>query len=144
MNRREAFQKFLIGGTVLFVVPTVLENCSKSPAMNPGSNGNNPPPGSSINIDLSLAQNSSLNTSGSSMIVQNILIINTGTKIVALSAICTHQGCAVGYYPGAGDVECPCHGSTFSLSGSVTNGPAFSPLRSYAVSKTGNILTITT
>ena len=145
MNRREVVQKFLIGGTVLLVVPSVLENCSKSPVMNPGTNpGNNPPAGSSINLDLSLAQNSSLSNPGSSKIVQNILVINTGTKIVALSAICTHQGCTVGYNPGAGDIECPCHGSTFTLSGNVTNGPAFSPLRSYPVSQTGNILTITT
>jgi cytochrome b6-f complex iron-sulfur subunit len=141
MNRRDVIQKFLLGSTVLVMVPSVLESCSKSSVMDPGTN---PPAGSSINLDLTLAENSSLNTSGSSKLVQNILIINTGTKIVALSAICTHQGCTVGYNSGVGDIECPCHGSTYSLSGSVTNGPAISPLRSYAVSQTGNVLTITT
>ena len=99
-------------------------------------------PGSTITIDLSLPENLSLNTAGGSKIVQNILIINTGTKIVALSAICTHQGCAVGYYSGAGDIECPCHGSVFSTTGSVIKGPASSPLHSYSISKLGNILTI--
>ena len=144
MNRREVVQKFLLGGTVLVLAPSVLESCSKSSSMNPGSTtGGTPPAGSVINLDLSLAENSALNTTGSSKIVQNILIINTGTKIVALSSICTHQGCTVGYNSAAGDIECPCHGSVYSLSGSVINGPAPSPLHSYPASQTGNILTIT-
>ena len=141
MNRREVVQKFLLGGTVLVLAPSVLESCSKSNAMNPGSN---PPPAvSNINLDLSLAENSALSSTGSSKIVQNILIINTGTGIVALSAICTHQGCTVGYNSGKADIECPCHGSVFSTSGSVLVGPASSPLRSYAVTQDGTVLTIT-
>lgn len=143
MNRREVIHKFLLGGTVLVLVPSVLKSCSKG-ITNSGTNqGNNPPTGTSIDLDLSLAENIALKTTGNSKIVQNILIINTGTKIVALSAICTHQGCTVGYYSGAGDIECPCHGSVFSTTGSVIKGPAFSPLHSYPVSQTGNILTIT-
>jgi cytochrome b6-f complex iron-sulfur subunit len=111
--------------------------------MNPGTNtGGTPPAGSSINLDLSLSENSALTAKGSSKIVQNILLINTGTNIVALSSICTHQGCTVGYNPSRGDIECPCHGSVFSTSGSVLNGPATSPLRSYSVAETGNVLTI--
>jgi len=141
MNRREVVQKFLLGGTVLVLVPSVLESCSKSNAMNPGSN---PPPAvSNINLDLSLAENSALSSTGSSKIVQNILIINTGTGIVALSAICTHQGCTVGYNSGKADIECPCHGSVFSTTGRVLVGPASSPLRSYAVTQDGTVLTIT-
>ena len=141
MNRREVVQKFLLGGTVLVLAPSVLESCSKSNAMNPGSN---PPPAvSNINLDLSLAENSALSSTGSSKIVQNILIINTGTGIVALSAICTHQGCTVGYNSGKADIECPCHGSVFSTTGRVLVGPASSPLRSYAVTQDGTVLTIT-
>jgi len=143
MNRREVVRKFILGGTVLAIVPSVLESCTKSSAMDPGTGtGGTPPAGSTIDLDLSLAENSALAVAGSSKIVQNILIINTGTKIVALSAICTHQGCTVGFNSGKNDIECPCHGSVFSTSGSVLNGPAASPLHSYPVSQTGSILSV--
>src|SRR5687768_9329075 len=47
---------------------------------------------------------------------------------IALSAVCTHQGCIVRYDTARRDVACPCHGSRFALSGAVTNGPAERPL----------------
>jgi cytochrome b6-f complex iron-sulfur subunit len=143
MNRREVVQKFLLGGTVLVLVPSVLESCSKDPTGDPGTNqGGNPPASTKIDLDLSLAENSSLNTTGSSKIVSNILIINLGGSFTALSSICTHQGCTVGYNKTAGDIECPCHGSVYSTSGSVLNGPAVSALRSYPVTVTGTVLSI--
>ncbi|GAA1536363.1 Rieske (2Fe-2S) protein [Nocardioides humi] len=51
----------------------------------------------------------------------------------AFEAICTHQGCLVGSVTG-GQIVCPCHGSTFSISdGSNEGGPASGPLASVAV-----------
>jgi cytochrome b6-f complex iron-sulfur subunit len=143
MNRREVVQKFLLGGTVLVLVPSVLESCSKGSTGDPGTNqGGTPPAATKIDLDLSLAENSALNTTGSSKIVSNILIINLGGSFAALSSICTHQGCTVGYNKGAGDIECPCHGSVYSTSGSVINGPAPSALRNYPVTVTGTVLSI--
>ncbi|GMA26368.1 iron-sulfur protein [Luteimicrobium album] len=51
----------------------------------------------------------------------------TAGDVHVLSAICTHMGCGV--VPGQGDLECPCHGSTFDLTGKVTHGPAKKPLQ---------------
>lgn len=100
-------------------------------------------PGSTITIDLSLPENLSLNTAGGSKIVQNILVANTGGgAFIALSSICTHQGCTVGYNSGAGNIQCPCHGSVYTTTGIVVTGPAPTALRSYSISKLGNILTI--
>jgi len=45
-------------------------------------------------------------------------------KIVALSAICPHLGCAVGWDPGAGNFLCPCHDSRFSPEGQKLTGPS--------------------
>jgi cytochrome b6-f complex iron-sulfur subunit len=68
------------------------------------------------------------------------VLAQPGGKFIAVSPICTHRGCTV-------DVQgerlvCPCHGSTYDRSGVVLRGPAQRPLRSYAVSRRGDILTI--
>jgi cytochrome b6-f complex iron-sulfur subunit len=50
----------------------------------------------------------------------------------AVSPICTHRGCTV---ETEGSVlVCPCHGSTYSRTGTVLRGPAEKPLRSYQTS----------
>ena len=44
-------------------------------------------------------------------------------RVVAFSAICTHQGCKVA--PAGVTLNCPCHGSKFdAMTGRVLNGPA--------------------
>jgi len=47
-------------------------------------------------------------------------------EVIALSAVCTHQGCAVA--PDGERLRCPCHGSTYDLTGKNIDGPAPSPL----------------
>lgn len=140
MNRRDSLQKLVLGSTVLFIAPSVLQSCSKDDDdPGPGST-----PGQTITIDLSLPENSLLNDTGGNKIVQSILILNTGTGFNALSSICTHEGCTVGFNRTANKIQCPCHGSEFSTSGMVLQGPARSPLESYTITRNGNILTITT
>jgi cytochrome b6-f complex iron-sulfur subunit len=57
------------------------------------------------------------------------IAIDTGDGVVAYSAVCTHDGCTVGWDADAGQISCPCHGSRFDpADGSVVNGPARSPL----------------
>jgi cytochrome b6-f complex iron-sulfur subunit len=139
MNRREVIQKFLMGGTVLVVIPSVLESCSKDQM----DSTMNPDTVQGFDIDLSLPENASLNTTGNSKIVHNVIIVNLGTGFIALSSICTHQGCTVAYNPVSGNLECPCHGSVYSVSGNVLNGPAPRALMSYTVSRNGSVITIT-
>jgi cytochrome b6-f complex iron-sulfur subunit len=141
MNRRDSIQKFVMGGTMLVLAPSILESCSKNSSTDPGG-GNTPVPGTKITIDLTLPENSVLNTAGGSKIVQTVLVINTGTGYVALTSICTHQQNTVGYDSPSGNIICPFHGSKFTITGSVVNGPATSPLQTYPISKAGSILTI--
>jgi Rieske Fe-S protein len=55
----------------------------------------------------------------------------------AFTAVCTHQGCIVNQI-GNGTIDCPCHGSKFSIKdGSVVNGPATSPLAPVAIKVEG-------
>ncbi|HSS01305.1 MAG TPA: Rieske 2Fe-2S domain-containing protein [Kofleriaceae bacterium] len=45
-------------------------------------------------------------------------------KLVALSAVCPHLGCAIGWDAAARNFLCPCHDSRFSVSGDKMTGPS--------------------
>jgi len=61
----------------------------------------------------------------------------------AFSAICTHQGCPVDKIVD-GKIECPCHGSTFSIKdGSPQSGPAQKPLAAKKVAVSGGQISVT-
>jgi nucleotide-binding universal stress UspA family protein/nitrite reductase/ring-hydroxylating ferredoxin subunit len=53
---------------------------------------------------------------------------DTKGKVTTLSAKCTHQGCTVKWDAGENGWLCPCHGSRYSPTGQVVNGPAERPL----------------
>jgi len=134
-------KKFIVGGTTLVVLPGVLASCEKEETPADGG-GNNPPPGNDLTIDLSDAANSALNSDGGFAVKSGKIIINDNGSFIALSAVCTHQGCTVGYNSTNKTLPCPCHGSVFANTGSVVTGPANTPLATFSVTRNGNILTI--
>ncbi len=140
MTRRDLIQKVLIGGVTFLVLPPVMNSCSK--AEDPGTGGT-PPPGNKLTLDLSNASYSALNTVGGYVVAQGIIVANTASGYVALDSTCTHLGCTIAYSAASNNFPCPCHGSLYSATGSVLNGPATVALKLYPVSKSGNILTIT-
>jgi len=49
------------------------------------------------------------------------------------SAVCTHLGCTITWNNSEKSFDCPCHGSRFSSSGTVINGPANTALENKQV-----------
>jgi cytochrome b6-f complex iron-sulfur subunit len=95
-----------------------------------------------VNIDAG----SPLAAVGSAALVHSpsglLLVAHTGPDtFTAVTATCTHESCTITGFTGESFV-CPCHGSRFSTSGTVQNGPATRALRSFATRFAGNVLTI--
>ena len=64
------------------------------------------------------------------------------TSIAALTATCTHEGCTVTETSGT-QFRCPCHGSQFTASGQVAQGPAGRALASFPTTFESGVLTFT-
>jgi Rieske Fe-S protein len=59
----------------------------------------------------------------------------------AVTATCTHQSCTITGFEDA-EYVCPCHGSRFTTSGGVVNGPAQRALQQFATTFDGTVLTV--
>lgn len=125
----------LAGMTTAAVCLAELAACTKTSGPSP-SNGQ-------ATVDL----NSQLQSVGSSVQVNDIIVVrtasgNTASSFVAVSDICTHQGCTVGYSSSQNIYICPCHGSEYKVDGTVIQGPALKPLTRYQVTVNGSTLTV--
>lgn len=142
MERKDFLQKFAIGGSVLLTAPVLLNSCSDGTddiIDNQDDNDDD----DAITVDLTNNDFADLQTIGGFAYSGNIIIIRSGeNSYLAFSKICTHEGCTVAYNHSEGELPCPCHGSVFSTSGAVLEGPASANLKQYSVSKSGDVLTI--
>ena len=97
-------------------------------------------------VTLNVEAVSPLAAVGSAALIQSpsglLLVAHTSADtFTAVTATCTHENCTITGFTGQAFV-CPCHGSRFSTSGAVQNGPATRSLRSFATRFAGNVLTI--
>ena|SRR5436190_5073511 len=137
-------------GALAGALGTVLDGCSGG-----GGNGSLPsnvptlptiagtPTSGGVSVTVA---GSPLASVGSAALVQSssgvFLVARTGQDTFsALTSTCTHQTCTIIGFTGDAFV-CPCHGSRFSTTGAVQNGPANRPLRSFATRFDGTTLVI--
>jgi Rieske Fe-S protein len=72
-----------------------------------------------------------------------LILVNDGGEIRTFAAVCTHEGCPLGWNQTQHLIRCPCHGSAFDTHGRVVNGPAVLPLtRLETVTDGGRILLV--
>lgn len=126
-------------------------SCS-SDDMDPDNGGTNNPPTSNnginvtanaVTVDLSVA--TALAAAGGWTLVTSarVLIVNLGNNnFNALTSVCTHSQCDRNWTFTNNVFTCTCHGSRFNTNGTVVNGPANQPLRTYPASVSNNVLTV--
>ncbi|HEX2909547.1 MAG TPA: metallophosphoesterase [Chloroflexia bacterium] len=72
-----------------------------------------------------------------------VFVVQQGQEYLALSDICTHQGCEVNWDAKNNLFQCPCHGSQYDLTGKNIAGPAPRPLPRFKTEVVNNRLLIT-
>jgi cytochrome b6-f complex iron-sulfur subunit len=135
------------------VVTGVLQGCGGGGPTSPGGGGSSVATLPTVNgtvtggaITVTIDAGSPLAATGGVALVRsgagNVLVARTAQgAFSALTATCTHAGCAITGYSGQTFV-CPCHGAQFDSSGRVLSGPAPTALRQYTTQFANNVLTI--
>ena len=155
-NPKTSRREFCAHAISLVTVASLIEGCGSKG--NPGSPGGGGVPnvpalptvtGTSAGgtVTVSNVGGTPLANAGSAALVQagnsNFLVARTGENAFnAFSAICTHEQCIVTGFQ-SGVFVCPCHGSQYSTSGQVQQGPATQRLQQFTTQFTNNVLTIT-
>jgi menaquinol-cytochrome c reductase iron-sulfur subunit len=58
-----------------------------------------------------------------------VYLVKTGSGVLALDSTCTHLGCRTRFNTETRQIECPCHGGVYDITGKVISGPPPEPLR---------------
>ena len=129
-----------VGFSVAAVCTGCLAACSKSNSITAAP----APSGVNFNIDLSTGLlNVGDAKQSSGVLVVRLATGNTASSFTAVQVACTHEGTSINYNPLLNEFVCPLHGSIFTTSGAVVQGPAASPLKKYTIVVTNSTLNVT-
>jgi cytochrome b6-f complex iron-sulfur subunit len=133
MDRKEFLSQLGLGSAAVFL-GACMAGCGKEGAA---------PARVDFTLDLSAPANAALNTPGGFVYNQGVIVARTQQNAyIAVSQACTHEGATVQFQGGGNRFFCPNHGATFSLTGTVTGGPASKPLTQYNTQLTGTTLRV--
>jgi cytochrome b6-f complex iron-sulfur subunit len=145
VSRREFVGSIGYAGITAMAIGSLgfMDGCSKNNS--PSSPGNSKPTGKQLTLDL--AENTELQTVGGFKTVQldttPAIVFRTGdSAFTVLSLVCTHQGCTISWQSSRNRFQCPCHGSEFDSSGTVTKGPANRNLTTFTTEYQSNTDTL--
>ncbi|WP_395768645.1 ubiquinol-cytochrome c reductase iron-sulfur subunit [Aquirufa sp.] len=140
--KRGEFLSTITGPISLACVACLASACSKEENGAPAAvNAPSPNSGFSVNLDTELkAVNNFVARSG--IIVIRTASGNTAASFAAYSSVCPHAGATVEYNANSSSFLCAAHGSTFSSTGALIQGPATRGLTKLAVDISGTTLRV--
>ena len=59
---------------------------------------------------------------------ESAIVVNVDGVVRAFRAVCTHEGCPLGWNAQQHLIRCPCHGGAYDTGGKVVSGPPPAPL----------------
>ena len=142
MERKEFLNALGVSAASVFLA-TCLGGCSKSTEA-PGMGNTSPPPsGVDFTLNLTQTENANLGTNGGFIYKNGIIVARTTSgNYIAVAMACTHQGTTLVFDGPNNRFFCNNHGSTFSTTGTVNNGPASTNLKQYSTTLTGSMLRV--
>ena len=153
-NPKTSRRDFCAHAISLVTVASLIEGCGSKGNPAGSGGGTNVPALATINggaaggtVTVTNVSGTALASVGSAALVQaggnNILVTRSAQdSFSAVTAVCTHEQCVVSGFE-SGAFVCPCHGSRYTTSGAVVQGPATRALASFSTQFTNNVLTIT-
>ncbi|GII79298.1 iron-sulfur protein [Sphaerisporangium rufum] len=153
MSDRDTTRRAMLlgaSGTGLAAVLTACGGYGSSPSVDDDAPAGEAPPTGTAGADSGagggapLAKTADIPKGGGKIFKDQKLVITqtSAGEFKAFSSICTHQGCPVGSVSD-GTINCPCHGSKFSIEdGSVTGGPAPEPLPAKQIKVDGDSISL--
>ena len=147
MNRKEFFAKVGFGAAAVLVpacLTGITTSCSSSDPASTTPAAGAPSTSSPVNIDFTVETASGALAANGGFVVSNgVVVARTLTgSFIAVAAACTHQQTTVSYVSSSNSFSCSSHGSKFSATGEVTNGPAVTNLKQYQTALTGTSLRV--
>ncbi len=157
MNRREFISWVGVSG-IVSSLPIAIAACTPkeeaqspdatgSSAMGQGSPSASAPPRAdgflAVGTMADLSKNGQIANEKSA--VGNLLVIADPTnpsQVIAINPTCPHAGCTVAWKKDETAFACPCHGSKFTSSGAVQQGPADKPLTPYTTKLEGDLILV--
>ena len=148
MERSEFISKLGIG-LVAVCAGCSLVSCGGSKSSNPSPSapaGASPPKKGSGNL-FTVDLNSQLTNVGDSTVQDGVIVVRLAagsdeSAFTAVQVACTHQGTAINYNENQGIFICPLHGSEFSKTGKLLQGPAATSLQEYSIDVDNGMLTV--
>ncbi len=100
-----------------------------------------PLPAGGVTVDLTAAANAPLLTQGGYIVTNDIVVANSSKGYVAVTVICSHNQYKQVQLSND-QFLCTQHGALYDLNGKGLNQLGIAGLKTYTVTKSGNILTI--